>query len=49
MTQAQFERELAEQTGESRATLRHHGFQLVKPPELEPLVVDWDALDSERA
>lgn len=44
MTQAELERELAAATGESRTTIRSRGFQLVEPPELEPLTVDWDAL-----
>lgn len=44
MTHAQMERELSRATGESRATIRSRGFQLVEPPELEPLTVDWDAL-----
>ena len=44
MTQAQLERELSRATGETRATIRSRGFQLVEPPEVEPLTVDWDAL-----
>lgn len=44
MTQAELERELARATGESRETIRHRGFQLVEPPDLEPLVIDWDAM-----
>ncbi len=48
MTQAQMERELARATGESIATIRHRGFSLVEPPELEPLTVDWDQLAAER-
>ena len=42
MTQRELERELANMTGESIATIRSRGFGLVEPPELEPLVVDWD-------
>jgi hypothetical protein len=48
MTNAQMERELSDLTGESLDTIRHRGFQLVEPPELEPLIVNWDALDAER-
>ena len=48
MTQCQFERELSRATGESIATLRSRGFSLVEPPNLEPLVVDWDELEAER-
>lgn len=44
MTQTQLERELSRATGESRATIRSRGFQLLEPPELEPLTVDWDEL-----
>ena len=42
MTQRELERELANMTGESIATIRSRGFSLVEPPELEPLVLDWD-------
>ncbi len=48
MTQAQMERELARATGESLSTIRHRGFSIIEPPELEPLVVNWDALDAKR-
>ena len=48
MTQAEFERELARQTGESLATIRRRGFQLIEAPEPAPLVVDWDSLQQER-
>ena len=44
MTQAEFERELSEAIGETRATIRSRGFHLLEPPEVEPLVVDWDEL-----
>ena len=48
MTQRELERELAHTTGESLATIRHHGFSLVEPPESEPLTVDWDELEQFR-
>jgi hypothetical protein len=48
MTQAELERELSHATGESLATIRHRGFQLVESPTPEPLTVDWDELDAER-
>ena len=48
MTHAQMERELARATGESLSTIRRRGFQLVEPPTLDPLTVDWDELDAER-
>jgi hypothetical protein len=44
MTQAEFERELAAATGETLSLIRHRGFQLVEPPEPEPLMVDWDVV-----
>jgi hypothetical protein len=44
MTQRELERELANMTGESIATIRSRGFSLVEPPELEPLVLDWDEI-----
>ena len=44
MTNAQMERELARATGESLAKIRRRGFQLVEPPELEPFMIDWDAI-----
>jgi hypothetical protein len=44
MTQRELERELANRTGESIATIRNRGFSLVEPPELEPLVLDWDEI-----
>ncbi len=44
MTQAELERELAAATGETVSLIRSRGFQLVEPPELEPLVIDWDAV-----
>jgi hypothetical protein len=48
MSQAEFERELARQTGESISTIRRRGFQLMEVPEPEPQIVDWDALDQQR-
>jgi hypothetical protein len=48
MTQRELDRELARMTGESLSTIRQRGFSLVEPPELEPLVVDWDALEKQR-
>lgn len=48
MTQRQMERALSRQTGESLETIRSRGFSLVEEPELEPLVVDWDEVQSER-
>ena len=48
MTQTEMERELARATGESLSTIRHRGFSIVEPPELEPLVIDWDSLDDKR-
>ena len=48
MTHAEMERELSRATGESLNTLRHRGFQLIEPPTLSPLTVDWDELDSQR-
>ncbi len=48
MTHAQMERELSRTTGETLATIRRQGFQLVEPPTLSPQLVDWDALDGNR-
>ena len=42
MTQAEFEREVAETTGESVYTIRSRGFSLVVMPDRGPLTVDWD-------
>ncbi len=42
MTQAEFEREVAQTTGESCATIRRRGFSLLLMPEREPLAIDWD-------
>jgi hypothetical protein len=49
MTQRELERELAHMTGESLSTIRQRGFSLAEPPELEPLVVDWDQVEAERS
>lgn len=42
MIQAEFEREVAQTTGESVCTLRNRGFSLVVMPDRGPLTVDWD-------
>ena len=44
MTRSQFEQEVARATGESLSTIRSRGFSIVEPPDLEPLTVDWDAV-----
>lgn len=49
MTPRDFERELVRATGESVETIRSRGFSLIEPPELKPLVVDWDQLQAERS
>jgi len=48
MNQRQLDRAVARQTGESLSTIRNRGFSIVEPPELEPLVLDWDELQAER-
>ena len=48
MTQAELDREISRATGESVGTIRNLGFSLVEPPDLEPLTVDWDALEVDR-
>jgi hypothetical protein len=48
MTQAELDRELSRMTGESVGMIRSLGFSLVEPPDLEPLTVDWDALEADR-
>ena len=50
MTQAQLNREVAQATGESVATIDKLGFVELThgPVEREPLSVDWDKLDEER-
>ena len=42
MTQADFEREVAQTTGETLCTIRNRGFSLMVMPDRNPLVVDWD-------
>ncbi len=42
MTQAEFEREVAQTTGESCAKIRRFGFNLLVLPEREPRATDWD-------
>ena len=54
MTHTQLERAVARATGESRNTIRRHGFSLIEADadRLEdpasPQVVDWDDLDDAR-
>lgn len=52
MTQAQLNREVAAATGESVKTIADLGFVPLMPipqeRDREPLVVDWDELDSRR-
>ena len=50
MTQAELNREVAQVTGETVATIDHLGFVPLteSPVEREPLTVDWDALDEQR-
>lgn len=52
MTQAELDREVSNATGESIATISGMGFvPLTHRPfehDREPLVVDWDELDTER-
>jgi hypothetical protein len=50
MTQSELNRAIARVTGESPATIAHMGFVPLTsvPLEREPLVVDWDELDSQR-
>jgi len=48
MTHYDSERGLVRKTGESLSTIRRRGFSLVKPPELVPLIIDWDQLKSDR-
>jgi hypothetical protein len=48
MSQNQIDRAVARRTGESLSTIRSYGFSVVEPPELEPLTVDWDAIQAER-
>ena len=50
MTQADLNREVAQATGESVATIDNLGFVPLThgPVEREPLTVDWDDLDANR-
>ncbi len=50
MTQSELNRAIARVTGESLSTIAHMGFVPLTsvPLEREPLVVDWDELDSQR-
>ena len=48
MTQRQLEREVAAATGESVNMIHRVGFNLVDPEYPEPLVVDWDEVDTDR-
>jgi hypothetical protein len=50
MTQAQLHRAVARATGESLRTIHGMGFVPLAdiPGEREPLVVNWDELDSQR-
>ena len=50
MTQAELDRAVAAATGESVNTISQRGFVLLTPSpiEREPLVVDWDELDTSR-
>ena len=52
MTQSQLNREVADATGESINTIAQRGFNLLTPTsderDREPLVVDWDQLESQR-
>ena len=51
MTQAEMNREVASATGESVSTISKMGFSPLTPipyeRDREPLVVDWDDLESE--
>ena len=53
MTQAELDREIARATGESVQTIGQRGFvPLTSVPyeqDHEPLVVDWDELETSRA
>lgn len=50
MTQAELNRDIAEATGESVATIDRLGFVPLThgPVEHEPLTVDWEELDEDR-
>ena len=51
MTELELYNELSEQTGESIATIRKHGFLILEPNQIEerdePLVIDWDEFESQ--
>ena len=53
MTQAELNREIARVTGESVQTIGQRGFVPLTPvpyeQDREPLVVDWDELETSRA
>ena len=51
MTQRDFNRAVAQATGESIRTINNMGFVPLTayPVEREPLVVDWDELDDHRS
>lgn len=55
MTQHQLDRQIARITGDDLATIRRRGFSLIDPSaanlddERDPLTVDWDAVDAQRA
>ena len=58
MIQSQLDRAVAHATGESLSTIIRHGFSIVSldeaefdedAPDLQPSIVDWDALDAERS
>ena len=55
MNRRQFEMAVALATGESRREIRHRGFRLAAPRQLDqeplfedrpPMIVDWDAVDA---
>ena len=50
MTRKELDRQVAQTTGESVATIRQLGFVELThgPVEREPLTVDWDKLDEQR-
>ena len=48
MTHSEMEHQLCRTTGESLATIRCRGFQLLELGNCRPLTVDWDALDAQR-
>jgi hypothetical protein len=57
MSQRELDSAVAQATGESLRTIRHHGFSIVDPdvidfdrePNLLPAqIVDWDALEAKR-